>query len=81
MPKLWPAQFRLLIEDRASMERLSIAGRREWKSRFRLEGFQQNVCDFIESVAGRATSASRSRSRVAAHADDELRDSRETASR
>ena len=71
----------LLIADPAEMARLSMAGRREWESRFRLEAFQQNVCDFIESVAARATSASRSRSPVATHADDELRDSQQTVSR
>ena len=73
--------IRLLIADPAKMERLSVAGRREWESRFRLETFQQNACDFIENAAGRATTASHSRSPAAAHADDELRDSQETVSR
>jgi glycosyltransferase involved in cell wall biosynthesis len=73
--------IRLLIADTAKMERLSIAGRREWESRFRLETFQRNACDFIESAAGRATTASRSRSPAAAHAYDERRDSQETVSR
>ena len=73
--------IRLLIADPAKMERLSIAGRSEWESRFRLDTFQQNICDFIESAAGRATSASRSRSPAAAHAYDERRDSQETVSR
>jgi glycosyltransferase involved in cell wall biosynthesis len=72
---------RLLITDPAKMERLSIAGRREWESRFRLETFQQNACDFIENAAGRATSASRCRSPVAARAYDEPRDAQETVSR
>jgi glycosyltransferase involved in cell wall biosynthesis len=53
--------LRLLIADPAKMDRLSMAGRREWESRFRVEAFQQNVCDFIDSAAARATSASRSR--------------------
>jgi glycosyltransferase involved in cell wall biosynthesis len=73
--------IRLLTADPAKMERLSIAGRREWESRFRLETFQQNACDFIENAAGRATSASRSRSPVAARAYDEPRDAQETVSR
>lgn len=42
--------IRLLIADAAKMERLSLAGRREWESRFRLETFQQNACDFIASA-------------------------------
>ena len=42
--------IRMLIGDPGLMERLSAAGRKEWEERFRVERFQKDVCDLIESV-------------------------------
>jgi len=43
--------IRTLMGDRASMERLSAAGRGEWQRRFTVERFRTNVCDLLESCA------------------------------
>ncbi|HWF09959.1 MAG TPA: glycosyltransferase family 4 protein [Bryobacteraceae bacterium] len=43
--------LRGLMDDPATMERLSAAGRREWQRRFRVERFRTAICDLIESHA------------------------------
>jgi glycosyltransferase involved in cell wall biosynthesis len=48
-----------LLSEPSLRRRLLEEGRREWATRFRLERFQREVCDFMESVAlrGRNTSS------------------------
>jgi len=45
----------ILLEDRRLMDRLSAAGRQEWKQRFRVERFRRSVCDLLEQCAQSAT--------------------------
>ena len=40
-----------LLADPALSLRIAEEGRREWESRFRVQRFQRDVCDFLESVA------------------------------
>jgi hypothetical protein len=40
------------MDDRVLMKRLSSAGRREWRRRFRVESFRTSVCDLLEDYAG-----------------------------
>jgi glycosyltransferase involved in cell wall biosynthesis len=44
--------IKALMDDRVLMKRLSAAGRREWRRRFRIESFQTAVCDLLEDYAG-----------------------------
>jgi glycosyltransferase involved in cell wall biosynthesis len=46
-----------LLADRALMERLSIAGRREWDRRFRIGMFRTSVCDLMRDAAALRSSA------------------------
>lgn len=39
-----------LIDDPRRMEALSVAGRVQWESRFRIETFRKGVCDVIDAV-------------------------------
>lgn len=43
----------LLIDDPGLRARLSENGRREWTSRFTVERFQHEICDFVEAFATR----------------------------
>jgi glycosyltransferase involved in cell wall biosynthesis len=45
--------IKALMDDRVLMKRLSSAGRREWRRRFRVESFRTAVCDLLEDYAGR----------------------------
>ena len=45
----------ILLEDRGLMNRLSAAGREEWKQRFRVERFRRMVCDLLKQCAQSAT--------------------------
>ena len=45
----------ILLEDRRLIDRLSAAGREEWKQRFRVERFQRTVCDLLKQCAQSAT--------------------------
>lgn len=40
-----------LLDQRGLMERLSAAGREEWKQRFRVERFRRSVCDLLTKSA------------------------------
>ena len=42
-----------LMGDRELMKRLSAAGRKEWRRRFRVEWFRTAICDLMENYAGR----------------------------
>jgi glycosyltransferase involved in cell wall biosynthesis len=45
------ATLQQLLADRNQMERLSLEGRAEWKMRFTRAGFQNAICEVIESRA------------------------------
>jgi glycosyltransferase involved in cell wall biosynthesis len=45
--------IKALMDDRVLMKRLSEAGRREWRRRYRVESFRTAVCDLLEDYAGR----------------------------
>ncbi|HEY3824652.1 MAG TPA: glycosyltransferase family 4 protein [Bryobacteraceae bacterium] len=42
--------IRMLMDDPELMKRLSAAGRNEWQQRFRVERFQNEVCDLLEKA-------------------------------
>lgn len=70
--------IRLLMADPAKLERLSIAGRREWNARFRIDTLQSNICalldsTFMERRGARATSVTRHARRSAVRGRDESR--------
>ena len=46
-----------LLSDPDRMERLSIAGRREWRQRFTVQMFRQNICDLLEALHPRGPGA------------------------
>lgn len=41
-----------LLENPDLAWRIALEGRKEWESRFRVERFQRDICDFLESVKG-----------------------------
>jgi len=62
--------IRRLLEDRATMRRLSLAGREEWNERFRAERFRRSVCDVLERYA-QSASEKRPESSAPARGHDE----------
>lgn len=44
--------IKALMDDRALMKRISVAGRREWRRRYRVESFRAAVCDLLEGYLG-----------------------------
>lgn len=77
-PEALARGIRLLMADPAKLERLSIAGRREWDARFRIDTFRSNICALLESTVKerqgtRATSATRHARRSVVHGRDESR--------
>jgi glycosyltransferase involved in cell wall biosynthesis len=77
-PEALACAIRLLIADPAKLERLSIAGRREWEVRFRIDTFQSNICAVLESVIterqdARATTAPPHARPSEVHGHDESR--------
>jgi len=80
-PEALARGIRLLMADAVRLERLSMASRREWEARFRIDTFRSNICALLESTVKehqgrRATSAIRHARRSAVHERDESRAAR-----
>ena len=59
-----------LLNNPELAHRISVQGRLEWESRFQLERCQREICDFIQTIGWRDTTATRSARSVRASEDD-----------